>query len=70
MRLFKETASDGLIRHKFNFTSLSNILNGFSVHRMIHQLVKIPQNLVIFAQLSLVCVVSNLRLKVCTCRTV
>ena len=69
VRLFRETAIDGLICNKFNFTPLGNILDGLSVHRIIHQLVEIPQNLVIFAQLALV-VLINVRLKVCTCRTV
>ena len=69
VRLFGETASDGLIRNKFNFTLLGNILDGLSVHRIIHQLVEIPQNLVIFAQHPFVAVVSDVRLKVCTCRT-
>ena len=48
--LFGETASDGLICYKLNLTSHGQFLNGLSIHRIIHQLVEIPQNLVSFAQ--------------------
>ena len=70
VRLFGETANDGSIGNKFNFILIGNILDGLSVHRIIHQLVEILQKLVVFAHLLLVGVVSNVRIKICTWRTI
>ena len=68
MRLFGELACLVLLRHKTNIAPLGHGFNGLAVRSVVHQLVKVPCDLVRFALPPLLCVVVDVRLKLGTGR--